>query len=218
MPRKLIDPATQQEIEVPDENELAALSAKAKDAEVSAQKLKEQEDLLKDPEFGNFKAMRDKVKAAEKRAEDAAKHAVEEFKRSMSNIDKPTEQPAAPAPSGSVDTNQIRAVLAEERITQRLGRYTDEKQREAVKHYFERLCSADERLDESKVEKRIAEAERLAIPQGRPTSARSAASGGSMYSQPPAIPAEGSSEEQVERGKELAAQMGYRFKSEKLKK
>lgn len=220
MPRKLIDPVSHEEIEVPDQNELDALNAKAKEAETAALKLKEQEDLLKDPEFGNFKAMREKVKAAEKKAEEAVKHA-EEMKRLMStNVDKPANDQAAPAPAAAPadPTVQIRTVLAEERINQRLGRYADEKQREAVKHYFDRLCAPDERLDEAKVEKRMAEAERLAIPEGRPTRVSSAVASGAAYGQPPAIAAEGSPQEQLERGKELAQQFGYRFKSEKLSK
>lgn len=220
MPRKLIDPVSNEEVEVPDQSELEALSARAKEAEVAAAKLKEQEDLLKDPEFGNFKAMREKVRAAEKKAEEAVKHA-EEMKRIMSNTaDKPINDPAAQVPpvAAEASVNTIRGVLAEERINQRLGKYADANQREVIKHYFDRLCAPDERLDEAKVEKRMAEAERLAIPEGRPSRVSSATGSGAIYGQPPTVHDEGSEQERLERGKELAQQFGYRFNSDKFRK
>lgn len=213
--RKLFDQATQTEIEVPDEAEIAALKAKAQEAEEWSKKYKEQEEILKDPDLGNFKAMRGKLKAAEKEAADKAAE-VENIKKAMS-VEQPKPADQVVTPPQPQDVNEIvKRSLAEERINQKMGRYTDQNQRQTVKHYFDKLVTKDELLDDAMVEKRLQEAERLAIPEGRVQRASGIAGGGAMYGQPPAAGGEGN-HETLDRGKELLSEVGYTYKSDKFK-
>lgn len=213
MPRILFD-ESQNKIEVPDDGELQALQEKAKQADELAAKLKEQEDLLKDPETVNWRAARQKIKAAEK--------VIKEAKESMDPA-KPTTEPttvvtppAAPAP----DVNEVVTKrLAEERITDELGKYS-EKERDVVKSYFDRLCppNSPARLDKEAVKKALIDAESLALPQRRGPSAHSITSGAGVHGAPPPSVNEDSPEEQLNRGKEIASAIGYNFKSPRFNK
>lgn len=212
MPRTVFD-ESQNKIEVPDEAEIQALQEKAKQADELAAKLKEQEDLFKDPETVNWRAARQKIKAAEK--------VIKEAKESMDPAKPAIEQttvvtPPAPAP----DVNEVVTKrLAEERITDELSKYS-EKERDVVKSYFDRLCPPNSpgRLDKEAVKKALADAESLALPQRRGPSAHSITSGAGMHGAPPPSVSEDSTEEQINRGKEIATAIGYNFKSPRFNK
>lgn len=211
MPRTLFD-ESQKEVQVLDDTEIQALQEKAKQADEYAAKLKEQEDLLKDPETVNWRAARQKIKAAEKVIEDA--------KKSMDPAKPTNEQIVIPPAAVVPDVNEVvTKQLAEERISDQLGKYSD-KERDVVKSYFDRLCppGTSSRLDKEAVRKALADAESLALPQRRGPSAHSIASGAGMHGAPPPSQADDSPEERLIRGKEIASAIGYRFRSDRFKK
>lgn len=211
MPRTVFD-ESQNKIEVPDEAELQALQEKARQADELVAKLKEQEDLLKDPEAVNWRAARQKIKAAEQEI----KKAKESMDPSKSIVEQPMVATQAQVPDVSeVVTKQ----LAEERITDELGKYND-KEREVVKSYFDRLCppNSPARLNKESVRKAMIDAESLALPQRRAPSAHSITSGAGMHGAPPPSVSEDSPEEQLNRGKEIAGSIGYQFKSQRFAK
>lgn len=210
MPRTVFD-ESQNKIEVPDEAEIQALQEKAKQADELAAKLKEQEDLLKDPETVNWRAARQKIKAAEK--------VIKEAKESMDPAKPATEQTTVVTPPAPDVNEVVTKRLAEERITDELGKYS-EKERDVVKSYFDRLCPPNSpgRLDKEAVKKALADAESLALPQRRGPSAHSITSSAGMHGAPPPSINEDSPEEQLSRGKEIASAIGYNFKSQRFNK
>lgn len=212
MPRTVFD-ESQNKIEVPDEAEIKALQEKARQADELAAKLKEHEELNKDPEAVNWRAARQKIKAAEK--------VIEEARKSMDPTAKThTEQVSVVPPAAVPDVNEVVArQLAEERIADHLSKYS-EKERDVMKSYFDRLCppGTPARLDKEKVRTTMLEAEKLALPQRQGPSTHSIVSAAGMHGAPPPSVSEDSSEERLNRGKEIASAIGYTFKSQRFNK
>lgn len=213
MPRTVFD-ESQNKIEVPDEAEIKALQEKAKQADDLAAKLKEQEDLNKDPETVNWRAARQKIKAAEK--------VIEEARKSMDPNANKAAEPAAPAAAPAApDVNEVvNKQLAEERIADELGKF-NEKDRAVIKSYFDRLCppGTPARLDKAAVQQALIDSRKMVLPpQREDSSARSMAASAGMHGAPPPSVGEDSPEEQLTRGSEIAKAIGYQFKSKRFSK